>query len=186
MGLTDKIAEMLAKKIDPDLIASKVEDTVKHMLEKAVHQQVDGKEIERAVMGYLDSDEFKNYVGDVVKRSVNEAVAKQVERELPVLVLRKKDFGKYCIGHKLEGPIATITGIFDDRDSGKAYHGVLNELKEEARKVGGNVVRMPTVNYNNLYNNHNFSGYRCSAVGRVYICRDTSSSDSSKCPLDTG
>ena len=137
MKLTDRIAEAIAKRVNPEAIVKRIGLSVSDEISSQVGA-ISHTEIEEAVRAYLATGDFKNGLPDLVRSTVEELL----QQYAPVLVLKHEEFETYRSGKTLEGPIATVNSYAAATYGHEAYNKALDILKIESRKMGGNVVEL--------------------------------------------
>ncbi len=163
MTLTDKLAEKMAKRIDPKQVIERLGFSVSDEVH-AIIERVALEEIEERVRAYINSDEFRERYREIEAAGLESFIVK----ERPVLIVDKSRFNEYKKEHgeELAGPIGTVNCLIEGKDADEAYDGALDVIKAKARNSGGNVIII--LEEDQYY--RNYSEY-CKIIGEVYIRR---------------
>jgi len=167
MTLGDKLAEAIANRIKPENVVERLGISVNKEIVRQV-KETTNEQIEEIVQAHLSSSEFMEQYKQIIKQQVGEYVAESLPQYAPVLILEGRVFQEYKKNYELYGPIATINIASDETEGEqKAYVQALDEVKKQAREMGGHVVEI--LEKESTYDVEYSDYYEWTIIGNLYI-----------------
>src|SRR3989338_2340303 len=142
MGLQEKLAEALARRIKPKDLVERIGVSIEQETAKQIKSAY-GDKIGQIVREHLESMDLASDLRNVYTETLREAIKELFPQYMPVLVL-EEGFEEYAQMHELVGPIGTVNVSVDERGE-VGYIKLLDEIKERARENGGNVIEVTSL-----------------------------------------